>query len=486
LKALTGEPVWKYEMTKRAVNTSVVMHRTHAIVTHSEENLDSNEMGLVAALDATATGEIGPAQIRWRTLGWQGGFSSPVHDGDRLYQVDNGGILGAFSLETGKRLWTHELGTIQKAPLVMGDGKLYVGTENGKFFILEAGQAGVKVLDEDLLGTPIEPEPVLAPVGISRGRVYLASMNALYAIGPKGRPKPSPTAAPAVSRPPAGSGEPAHVQVVPAEALIEPGATATFVARLFDARGNFLREAPATWTAEGLQGTLTPAGAFTAAPQGGQAGVIKATVGPLSAMAPVRVIPPLPWTYDFDAATGETAPGYWINATGKFLIREIDGTRALMRQEDQTLTRRARLFMGPAALADYTMEADVRSVERRRQLGDVGLFAQQYGLVLFGNTQRLELHPWQTARAMTVAAPFAWKGDTWYRMKLRVENLPDGTTRVQGKAWPRDAAEPGGWQVEKVDRIPHRSGSPGLYADAPWGAYFDNVKVAPLRAGTSQ
>jgi hypothetical protein len=71
-------------------------------------------------------------------------------------------------------------------------------------------------------------------------------------------------------------------------------------------------------------------------------------------------------------------------------------------------------------------------------------------------------------------------------MKLRVENLPDGTTRVQGKAWPRDAAEPGAWQVEKVDRIPHRSGSPGLYADAPWGAYFDNVKVTPLRAGTGQ
>jgi hypothetical protein len=132
------------------------------------------------------------------------------------------------------------------------------------------------------------------------------------------------------------------------------------------------------------------------------------------------------------------------------------------------------------------MEADVRATERRRQLADVGIFAQQYGLVLFGNTQRIELHPWQTSRAMTVAAPFAWKADTWYRMKLRVENLTDGTTRVQGKAWPRTDPEPAGWLVEKVDRIPHRSGSPGLYADAPFGAYYDNVTVTPLRASTSQ
>lgn len=95
-------------------------------------------------------------------------------------------------------------------------------------------------------------------------------------------------------------------------------------------------------------------------------------------------------------------------------MREVDGTRALYRLPDNTLTRRARLFMGASTWRDYTVEVDVRSTEARRQLGDVGIFAQRYGLILFGNNQRIELHPWQTARAMTVAAPFAWKADTWY------------------------------------------------------------------------
>ena len=36
----------------------------------------------------------------------------------------------------GKELWTQPLGTAQKAPPVLADGKIYVGTDSGKFFIV--------------------------------------------------------------------------------------------------------------------------------------------------------------------------------------------------------------------------------------------------------------------------------------------------------------------------------------------------------------
>ncbi len=137
IKVGTGEPVWKYEISKRGINTGVVVHGTTAVLTHSEENLNSNEMGMIVAVDATARGEIKKEQIKWQTFGWQGGFSSPVLDGERVYQVDNGANLAAFDVNTGKQLWLHNLGTIQKASPVLADGKLYVGTENGKFFILK-------------------------------------------------------------------------------------------------------------------------------------------------------------------------------------------------------------------------------------------------------------------------------------------------------------------------------------------------------------
>jgi hypothetical protein len=73
--------------------------------------------------------------------------------------------------------------------------------------------------------------------------------------------------------------------------------------------------------------------------------------------------------------------------------------------------------------------------------------------------------------------PFAWKPDTWYHLKLRVENQPNGVTLARGKVWPKGEPEPAAWTVEKVDKLGHRMGSPGLYADPNSEVYFDNLKV---------
>jgi hypothetical protein len=98
-------------------------------------------------------------------------------------------------------------------------------------------------------------------------------------------------------------------------------------------------------------------------------------------------------------------------------------------------------------------------------------------MVMFGNPQKLEIHPWQAANEMTVSMPFTWATDTWYRMKLRVENRPNGTTLVQGKVWPRGETEPAAWTIEKVDTIGHRQGSPGIYGDGYSDIFYDNIRV---------
>jgi outer membrane protein assembly factor BamB len=483
LKAATGESVWRYEMSKRAILTSVVADGTTAYVTHSEENLDTNEMGQIAALDAAALkGEVKSNQVKWHTYGFQGGFASPVIDGERLYQVDNGAVIAAFELATGKKLWEKPLGTIQKSSPVMADGKLYVGTENGKFYILKPSSAGVEVLDEDLLGTAAEPEAIIASPIVARGRVYLATMGGLYAIGPKGRAAARPAARPAPAAETNAAGEPAFVQLRPYEVVVKPGEAVRYRVRLYDAKGHFVREATdATWSLEGLKGTAA-GGVFTpAADVPAQGGVVKATVGTLTGTARVRALPPLPWSYDFQDYPGPPPPPFWVNSTGKFQIREHAGTKALMKLTEPLLTRRGRLFIGPVGMSDYTVEADVLASEKRRQMGDAGLIAQRYALVVFGNTQKIELHPWQANATRTRSAPFEWKPETWYRLKLRVQNQPGGSTRVQGKAWPAADPEPEAWAIELLDPMPHRHGAPGLYADAANEVFFDNVKVVPNR-----
>ena len=132
-------------------------------------------------------------------------------------------------------------------------------------------------------------------------------------------------------------------------------------------------------------------------------------------------------------------------------------------------------MIGATNSSNYTVEADVRASERRRQMGDVGVIAQRYVLVLFGNSQHVELHPWQAADEMTVRAPFAWKPDTWYRLKLRVETLPEGDARRPRHGRPESRSRTPGCSKRWIHR--HREGSPGIYSDAGSDIMFDNIRV---------
>jgi outer membrane protein assembly factor BamB len=477
IKAQTGEPVWKYEISKRGLNTGAVVYGTTAILTHSEENLDSSEMGMMVAVDATAKGDIKKDQIKWTKLGWQGGFSSPVIDGDRLYQLDNSANIGAFDLNTGKQLWLQNLGTIQKASPVLADGKFYVGTETGKFFILKPTATGCEILDQDQLGTEQLPEAIIASVAVSNGRIYLVSDSGLYCIGKKTSGVTN-QAAPVEGLP--NPNRPAtHVQVVPTELILKPGAAVSFRVRLFDEYGKFIREEKtATWSLDQLKGTIQN-GQFVAAADGGtQAGLVKATAGNVSGTASVRVFAPLPYNENFEAMALNSVPPLWVNSTLKYIVRDVEGNKVLVKTtEGSSLLSRARAYFGPSDLANYTVEADIRATQRRRQQGDGGVIAQRYALVLYGNSQMLHLEPWQPETARTVTVPFAWKQDTWYRMKLMVENLPDGKVRARGKVWLASDQEPAAWMIERIDPFPNRQGAPGIFGSALAELYFDNLKV---------
>jgi len=480
IKPQTGEPVWKYEISKRGLNTGVVVHGTTAILTHSEENLDSNEMGMMVAVNAGSKGEIKREQTKWHLYGWQGGYSSPVLDGDRLYHIDNGANLGAFDVTSGKQLWLQNLGTIQKASPVLADGKLYVGTETGKFFILEPSAIGAKILDEDQLGTAALPEAIIASVAVSNGRVFVVSDSNLYAIGKKSQAPGAPATANTV-QPPAG--KVAHVQVVPTELILKPGANVKFRARLFDEQGVFIREEPAaSWALDNLKGSIADGQLSVASDATAHGGLVKATVEGVTGAAGVRVFPPLPWTENFDSLAVNTLPPTWVNTTLKFTVREVNGNKVLVKTtEGSSLLSRARAYLGPSDFSNYTVEADVLATVMRRQQGDAGVIAQRYVLSVYGNSQLLQLEPWQPETARTVTVPYAWKPDTWYRLKLQVENLPDGKVRARGKVWPVSGTEPAAWMIERIDPIPNRQGAPGIFGNALAEIYFDNLKVYPNR-----
>ncbi|MBI3049620.1 MAG: PQQ-binding-like beta-propeller repeat protein [Acidobacteria bacterium] len=481
IKPQTGERVWSFPAAKRAINTGVGVRGNYVFVSHGDENLEGNELGLLAAIDGSQSGDIKTA--KWAIKGIEFTYSPPVVDGSRLYQIDNGSHLRAFDLEAGNQLWELELGTAQKAPPVLADGKIYVGTDNGTFHIIRPRADRGEMLSKVELpnsvnsccGSEGTPEQILAGAAVSRGRIFFVSSDAVYAIGSK---QPKPVSGYAVDEPAqSGQGAPAHLQVLPTELVLEPGQTVKLRVRVFDDKGRFLREETnATWALDGLKGTVTN-GAFTPAADGKeQAGLITATAGTLKGQARARIVRPLSWKETFEDYLDKAIPPGWVNAQAMAIsVTTLDGQKVLQKAPLDTIFMRGRAFIGPVTWSDYTFEADVRANTRRRQMGDVGITAQRYSLVLYGNSQRLKIEPWEPETARTVTVPFAWKPDTWYRLKLRVENLPNGQVRARGKAWPAGEPEPAAWIIEKLDPIGNRQGAPGLFINAQFGAYYDNV-----------
>jgi len=469
--------------SKRAINTGVAVSGSNVFVSHGDENLDGVELGLIAALDGSQKGDI--KATKWAIKGTEFGYSAPIVNGNRLYQLDNGSTLRTYDTATGNEVWRLNLGQAQKASPVLADGKIYVGTDGGSFFIIKPNADRGEVLSKvDLpdsvkscCGSEGTAEQILGNAAVSRGRIFFVSSDAVYAIG--SRRVTSPTGF-AVDVPPAvAPGEPATVLVTPTELNLEPGQSVKLHARLYDNAGRFVRDSPtATWSLQGLDGTVTDGTLTIANKPVQQAGTIKATVGMLTGEARARVAHPLPWTETFDSyADGAIPPGWSNTVPGRLLVATLDGQKVLQKEPLDTIFQRGRTFIGPPNWSNYTFQADVRGVERRRQMGDIGITAQRYSLVLYGTDQLLKLEPWEPEVQRTAKAPFAWKPNTWYRLKLRVENLPNGQVRARGKAWPADGMEPDAWQIDKTDPIGNKQGAPGLFINAPFGAYLDNFTL---------
>ena len=493
IKVATGEAIWNWRVSQRGLNTAALVLGPDVIVSHSEENLGTSEMGMLAAIPAASSGALTDKNARWIVRGVQAGYASPVADAERIYVLDNGGVLFAFDIKTGNQLWHQALGTIAKASPVLADGKLYIGTENtgdagGKFFIIRPQADKAEILDQDWLGTPQKSELIIASPIVARGRIYVASMDALYAIGPKNTSAPSGSKGTTAGGTPTSTGAAATLLVTPTELALKPGESVQLSIRSFDAQGRETKTADpasAKWELEGLKGSVEN-GRFTPdKAAGAQAGTVKVTSGSVTGASRIRVVPDLPWTFDFENSP-DIPPAHWINATGKFAVRTVDGNRVLVKLADNSFAfaKRTRPFFGPPDVSNYTIEADVRSMERRRQMSDVGIVAQRYELVLFGNHQRLELQPWQPETQRTQRVDYKWKPDTWYVMKLEVQSLDGNKVRARGKVWPKGEPEPAKWLIERIDPIGSHKGSPGIYADAlnsaPQGGseiFYDNIKV---------
>lgn len=476
----TGETIWNFTLSKRGLNSSVLVDGDRVYASHSEENIDKPTMGRVVCFNGNGTGDLTKSAEIWRVDELSAGFPSPALHGGMLYVVDNSANLHAIDAKTGTARWVFNLGTVGKGSPVVADGKIYVTETNGRVHIIEPGSDGAKELDLDELKSDGDRyAEIYGSPAIAYGRVYFTSEGGLYCLGDKtsGYKGPDPEKRRKVpERAQPAKGETAWIQVVPAERIVRPGQTVRFSVRAVDRNGKVVQAATGTWSLDGLEGKIDN-GSFTPdAERAFQAGSVKVQIGDRTATAAVRVIDDLPWSEDFEGYAPDQSPATWIGAAGKYMVRDLDGNKVLVKPPRARGLNRTFLYMGPASLHDYTIEADVMGAAHRRRRPDIGLIAGGYILDLQGAHQKLEVRSWSAALRMAKAVELPWEMDTWYHMKLRVDTGADKAV-IRGKVWPKSEPEPEAWTIRVEDPHPIAGGSPGLLGYSSVDLFYDNLKV---------
>ena len=92
-------------------------------------------------------------------------------------------------------------------------------------------------------------------------------------------------------------------------------------------------------------------------------------MGDLTGTARVRIVPPLPWKFDFNNA--DKVPLTWLGGRVRWVVRGEGSDKYLAKvtvlptpkNPQNKLGTRSFAWMGPADLSNYTIQADVLLTE---------------------------------------------------------------------------------------------------------------------------
>ena len=127
-------------------------------------------------IDATGEGDITEKSLVWSyPLEKHVMSTAAVRDG-LVFIADCGRKLHCVDELTGKPYWTQDLkGEVWASPMV-ADGKVYLGTRRGDFWIMAASR------EKKVLGTVDFEKPISGTATAANGVLYVATMTHLYAI----------------------------------------------------------------------------------------------------------------------------------------------------------------------------------------------------------------------------------------------------------------------------------------------------------------
>jgi hypothetical protein len=181
----TGKELWRLGPNSEVTTPTPIVSNGLIIVTNGYRGIQpiyAIKPGGTGDLTLTGEATSGPF-IAWSTK--RGGVytPTPVAYEDLLYLLSNNGVLSAYDVRTGERVYQERVagkgGAFSASP-VAADGKLYLAGEDGDVFVVRAGRK------PEWLATNPMGEVLMSTPAISDGVVFVRGLKNLFAIGPRG------------------------------------------------------------------------------------------------------------------------------------------------------------------------------------------------------------------------------------------------------------------------------------------------------------
>jgi hypothetical protein len=174
------ENVHKYNTNRRESPSNIygfpVFHANRVYVAGGGDIWWGKNEAWLKCIDATKTGDITTNGLIWSYPLEKHVLSTPaIHEG-LVFIADCGRTFHCVDANTGKPYWTHEVrGEVWASPYV-ADGKVYLGTRNGAFYVFAASREKKHLAELELIA------PISATTTAANGVLYVATMTHLYTV----------------------------------------------------------------------------------------------------------------------------------------------------------------------------------------------------------------------------------------------------------------------------------------------------------------
>ena len=194
LDAATGREVWRYDgnpkeaewrpsgdiegvLFRNSIVACPVYHEGLVYLAMGQDPEHGHGRGLVHAIDPRGRGDVTASRVVWKYEDVGRSITTPVIRDGLMYLGDYNGFVHCIDIETGERVWRHDLLAGVWGGLLVADGKVYVGDEEGTVTVFREGRR------KEILATMSMDSAIhCSPVAVG-AVIYIATSRMLWALG---------------------------------------------------------------------------------------------------------------------------------------------------------------------------------------------------------------------------------------------------------------------------------------------------------------